>query len=205
MRRVSATLATSSINSIRLAAAERLIGKHWPAVSSLTEPHLKDQILSFNDAHFMMALCGARQYSKAEELIENSIASKEISGKDVNENILRAILAYSREKFAECVEYLHPIRYQVTFITSNENIIALSTHSTDHQHRRQRRAARRVQPAADCGSLEESATRAPQAGRTLDHRAAGAEGRVAADQPVVAEVEPRAVNGNKRGHKQLLN
>lgn len=89
-------------------------------MAALTEPHMNDHILSFNDAHFMMALCGAKKFERAEELLECSRAAAAISGKNVNENVLRAILAYSREQYAQAVDYLHPIRYQVRrIIVSN--------------------------------------------------------------------------------------
>lgn len=101
-------------------SADNLIGKHWSNVAKLAEPHLNDHILSFNDAHFMMALCGARKYSEAEELIENSSKATCISGRDVNSQLLKSIFAFSREKYDECVDNLYPIRYDVVDIGGSD-------------------------------------------------------------------------------------
>lgn len=125
-------------------SADSLIGKHWPSVIELTEPHLNDHILSFNDAHFMMALCGARKFSKAEELMENSSKAKCISGREVNSRLLNSIIAYSRENYAECVNNLHPIRYDLIQIGGsdaqrdvfNQLLIAAALKSSKPEHRK---------------------------------------------------------------------
>lgn len=125
-------------------AAENLIGKHWSNIVKLVEPHLSDHILSFNDAHFMMALCGARKFSEAEELLDNSSKADYISGSTVNRELLKSILAYSREQYELCVDTLYPIRYDLVVIGGsdaqrdvfNQLLIAAALKSTKNHHRR---------------------------------------------------------------------
>lgn len=125
-------------------SAENLIGKHWSNVVKLVEPHLNDHILSFNDAHFMMALCGASKFSEAEELLENSSKADYISGSEVNRQLLKSILAYSREQYELCVDTLYPIRYDLVVIGGsdaqrdvfNQLLIAAALKSTKIDHRR---------------------------------------------------------------------
>ncbi len=100
--------------------AENLIGRHWKEVLKLVEPHLNDHILAFNDAHFMMALCGARKFSEADELFENSSAADWICGSEVNSQLLKSILAYGREQYDECVDTLYPIRYDLVLIGGSD-------------------------------------------------------------------------------------
>lgn len=124
-------------------SAENLIGKHWSNVVKLVEPHLNDHILSFNDAHFMMALCCARKFSEAEELLENSSKADCISGREVNSQLLKSILAYSREQYELCVDTLYPIRYDLVTIGGsdaqrdvfNQLLIAAALKSKKPNHR----------------------------------------------------------------------
>lgn len=149
--------------------AENLIGKHWTSIVKLVEPHLNDHILSFNDAHFMMALCGARKYSEAEELLENSSKANYISGHGVNSQLLKSILAYSREQYELCVDTLYPIRYDIVVIGGsdaqrdvfNQLLIAAALKSTKVHHRRlveqlilERAALKPVSPLTDRLSLK---------------------------------------------------
>lgn len=144
--------------------AENLIGKHWLNVVTLVEPHLNDHILSFNDAHFMMALCEARKYSEAEELLESSSNADCISGGAVNRQLLKSILAYSREQYELCVDTLYPIRYDLVVIGGsdaqrdvfNQLLIAAALKSTKVHHRRlveqlilERAAIKPVSPLTD--------------------------------------------------------
>lgn len=152
-------------------SADNLIGKHWPNVAELAEPHLNDHILSFNDAHFMMALCGARKYSEAEELIENSSKATCISGREVNSHLLKSIFAYSREQYDDCVANLHPIRYDIVAIGGsdaqrdvfNQLLIAAALKSKKAENRRlveqlifERAALKPVSPLNDRLALKMS-------------------------------------------------
>lgn len=145
-------------------SAENLIGKHWSTLVQLAEPHLNDHVLSFNDAHFMMALCGARKYSEADELYENSSAADCIVGSEVNRQLLKSILAYGREQYELCVDTLHPIRYDLVVIGGsdaqrdvfNQLLIAAALKSTKSNHRRlaeqlifERAALKPVSPLTD--------------------------------------------------------
>lgn len=151
--------------------ADNLIGKHWSELVKLVEPHLNDHVLSFNDAHFMMALCGARKYSEAEELFENSSSADCISGKEVNSQLLKSILAYSREQYELCVDTLYPIRYELVVIGGsdaqrdvfNQLLIAAALKSTKSEHRRlveqlilERSGLKPVSPLTDRLSLKMS-------------------------------------------------
>ncbi|XP_037033076.1 tetratricopeptide repeat protein 38-like isoform X2 [Bradysia coprophila] len=150
-------------------SAEKLIGKHWSNIVELCEPHLNDHILSFNDAHFMMALCGARKYAEADELLENSSSAEWISGSEVNRQLLKSILAYSREQYELCVDLLYPIRYDLVVIGGsdaqrdvfNQLLIAAALNSTKAEHRRlvkqlilERAALKPVSPLTDRLSLK---------------------------------------------------
>lgn len=150
-------------------SAENLIGKHWSNAVTLVEPHLNDHVLSFNDAHFMMALCGARKYSEAEELLENSSKANYISGHEVNSQLLKSILAYSREQYEVCVDTLYPIRYDLVVIGGsdaqrdvfNQLLIAAALKSKKPSHRQlveqlifERAALKPVSPLTDRLSLK---------------------------------------------------
>ncbi|KAJ6647271.1 Tetratricopeptide repeat protein 38 [Pseudolycoriella hygida] len=150
-------------------AAEKLIGSQWSRVVQLVEPHLKDHILSFNDAHFMMALCGAHKFSEAEELLESSSKAPCISGRDVNNQLLKSVLAYSREQYDLCVDNLYPIRYDLVTIGGsdaqrdvfNQLLIASALKSPKAQHRRlveqlilERAALKPVSPLNDRLSMK---------------------------------------------------
>jgi len=108
------------------------------------ELYLNDHVLSFNDAHFMMALCGASKFSEAEELLENSSKAPCISGRDVNNQLLKSILAYGREQYELCVDNLYPIRYDLVTIGGSDAqrdvfkqlLIAAALKSTKAEHRR---------------------------------------------------------------------
>lgn len=152
-------------------SAENLIGKHWSNAVKLVEPHLNDHVLSFNDAHFMMALCGARKYAAAEELLENSSKANYISGREVNSELLKSILAYSREQYEVCVDTLYPIRYDLVVIGGsdaqrdvfNQLLIAAALKSNKPNHRQlveqlifERAAMKPVSPLTDRLSLKMS-------------------------------------------------
>lgn len=126
------------------ATTEKYIGKHKKSVYSLVEPHLNDHILAFNDAHFMMGCAWSKNFSVAEELIESARPIENISGKRIEDPLLKAILAYSREQYAEAVNLLYPIRYKLIDIGGSDAqrdvfhqlLIAAALKSPQEHHRK---------------------------------------------------------------------
>ena len=96
--------------------SNNMIGGHRDFLGDISEPFIHDHSCTFIDAQFVMALCVARRYSKAEELIEISRTAVTTSGEPVIIDLLEAVLDYSREKYAECVEKLFPIRHDLKTI-----------------------------------------------------------------------------------------
>ncbi len=68
----------------------------------------------------MLGLCASKKYDEAEQFMVESIGTEDMHGKNVNENLLRSILAYSREKYEECVELLWPMKYKIKHFGGSE-------------------------------------------------------------------------------------
>lgn len=95
------------------------VSKHYDRIGDIIELHMNHH-RSFMDAHVMMGLCVSKKYDEAEQFMRESIATEDLHGKSVNENLLRSILSYSREKYEKCVELLWPIRYNIKRIGGSD-------------------------------------------------------------------------------------
>lgn len=88
-----------------------VVQKYGDRYERIVVPHKTNHYRSFIDVRVMMGLCLSKKYDEAEQFMNESIGSESMHGKSVNENLLRSIWSYSREKYEECAELLWPIRY----------------------------------------------------------------------------------------------
>lgn len=101
-------------------STNNILDKHCSRIGDIIEPYRTNHVRSFIDVHVMMGLCASRKYDEAEQFMNESIRNEEIHGRNVNENLLRSILSYSREKYEECIELLWPVRYNIKSIGGSE-------------------------------------------------------------------------------------
>ncbi|KAJ6641699.1 Tetratricopeptide repeat protein 38 [Pseudolycoriella hygida] len=93
---------------------DEVLDKHYERIGEIVDLYkTDDHHRPFIDAHVMMGLCVTKKYDEAEEYMNESIRSDHLQGKIVNENLLRSILAYSRESYSECVQLLWPIKHNI--------------------------------------------------------------------------------------------
>jgi tetratricopeptide (TPR) repeat protein len=118
---------------------------HWDQTLTICRPHLRDHILGFNEAHFMMACASTKNFNMASEILETLEPNEHIiGGGAVVRPLLRAIEAYGREQYAEAVEFLEPIRYQLIDIGGsnaqrdvfNQLLIVAAIKSPSERHRK---------------------------------------------------------------------
>lgn len=96
------------------------VDKHYEQIEEIVKPYKTNHYRSLIDVRVMMGLCAIKNYDEAEQFMNESIGSENIHGKNVNENLLRSVLAYSREKYTECVELLWPIRFKIKQIGGSD-------------------------------------------------------------------------------------
>lgn len=96
------------------------IDKYYEQIEDIVKPYRFNHYRSLIDVRVMMGLCASKNYDEAEQFMNESIQSESIHGKNVNENLLRSIWAYSREKYAECFEFLWPIRHKIKQIGGSD-------------------------------------------------------------------------------------
>ncbi|ELT93370.1 hypothetical protein CAPTEDRAFT_212915 [Capitella teleta] len=98
------------------------VGDRWGEVCKSWSPRSKDHIYSFNDCHMMMAFLGADDKEKRQEFVESmqeylggdsSAEDNHSICSDVTWPLTQAMIAFKEGKFAECVDILYPVRYQV--------------------------------------------------------------------------------------------
>jgi tetratricopeptide (TPR) repeat protein len=98
------------------------VGDRWQQLAELAAARVEDQVLPFADAHFMLALAG-RNPDRAEALLDNISAYCDAydncmadSYRRVGLPLAAAIEAYGRRAYAQAVDLLLPIRYDLTEI-----------------------------------------------------------------------------------------
>lgn len=114
------SLSLSYLLSMEDTPVKTVLATHSERIEDIIEPYRSNHYRSFMDVHVMMGLCVSKKYDEAEQFMNESIGSKDLHGKSVNENLLRSILSYSRERYEECVELLWPIRYNIKDIGGSE-------------------------------------------------------------------------------------
>lgn len=101
--------------------AKVITDKHWTKIQAMVEPRLSDHITAFNDAHFMFACVGSRNFKAAEELLESlEPVIDTIAGKFQVQAVLKSILAFGREDYRTAVDLLYPIRYKLIKIGGSD-------------------------------------------------------------------------------------
>lgn len=99
---------------------DNVLEKHSQRIEDIIEPYMAKHSRSFIDVRVMMGLCVTKKYDEAEQFMNESIGSEYLHGKNVNGNLLKSVLSYSREKYEDCVELLWPIRYNIKQIGGSE-------------------------------------------------------------------------------------
>ncbi|XP_054156914.1 tetratricopeptide repeat protein 38-like [Oppia nitens] len=95
--------------------------EHWDTVYSIIEPHLSDHIYGFNDAHFMMACLGSHHTKAAQQLVRSFDPS--VSSDDwvrVTVPLLEAMIDFNDERYANAVDKLNKIRYDIIDIGGSD-------------------------------------------------------------------------------------
>jgi len=92
------------------------VGSRWRRVAEVWEPRVDDAWYAFNDTHAMMAFAGAGRDDLASRLLAamNKAAAADSDNaamtRTVGLPVAQAILAYTRRRYAECVDLLLPVK-----------------------------------------------------------------------------------------------
>ncbi|XP_062839670.1 tetratricopeptide repeat protein 38 isoform X2 [Anolis carolinensis] len=100
------------------------VGDRWKEVNQLTKKHVKDHILIFNDAHFMMSSLGAKDHQTTRELLTTLQELAQAPDEDHELNLapqlglplLQAFVEFENCNYDKAVELLYPIRYRIVEI-----------------------------------------------------------------------------------------
>lgn len=114
------SLSLSYLLSMENSACNNVGEKYGERIEEIVKPYMANHHRSFIDAHVMMGLCASKKFDEAEQFMSESIKNELLHGRNVNESLLRSILAYSREKYTECLELLWPIRYDIKQIGGSD-------------------------------------------------------------------------------------
>lgn len=88
--------------------------KRWQSVYNMCEPHKRDHLLGFNDAHFMMSYLGMDDLQAARELIDTIDISGHLNeGQTVVKPLLEAMYQFKLGAYGRCVDLLENIRFDI--------------------------------------------------------------------------------------------
>ncbi|XP_078331757.1 tetratricopeptide repeat protein 38-like [Crassostrea virginica] len=93
----------------------------WKEFNEICRDHAEDHILTFNDAHFLMASLGAGDKTVSDKLITSLKEFAKGTGKGDNQRIAQevgvplcdALVAYDAGDFATAVSLVNPLRYKI--------------------------------------------------------------------------------------------
>uniref|UniRef100_A0A6G1SFJ2 Tetratricopeptide repeat protein 38 n=1 Tax=Aceria tosichella TaxID=561515 RepID=A0A6G1SFJ2_9ACAR len=89
----------------------------WDGVYKVCQPHKRDHLIGFNDAHFMMSFLGTGDLETARELIETIDEVPTLNeGQTIIKPLLEAMYKFKLGAHSECVELLEPIRFELVKI-----------------------------------------------------------------------------------------
>jgi hypothetical protein len=94
------------------------VGDRWAELADLYEKDDEDGFYAFNDFHAMMAFVATDRGAAAETRLAAMEAAAERSGtnarmtRDVGLPIARAVVGFGRERYADAVDHLMPVRYR---------------------------------------------------------------------------------------------
>lgn len=110
--------AASLLQRLELAGAD--VGDRWEELADLAESRLDDHVMPFTDAHFMLALIGAKRIDAARSYLASlnrfASASKSEAGRvtgEVTVPLAEALLAYGEGRYAEAGDGLHAVRHRL--------------------------------------------------------------------------------------------
>jgi tetratricopeptide (TPR) repeat protein len=94
----------------------------WRALAEAWEPKVAEPFYAFNDMHAVMAYVGSGRLGVAEQLIaererwisepHRGVTNHEMTAA-VGIPVCKGIVAFGKERYAEVVERIHPIRYRI--------------------------------------------------------------------------------------------
>ncbi|KAG7454285.1 hypothetical protein MATL_G00258000 [Megalops atlanticus] len=92
----------------------------WRELQQVTQPHMEDHVLLFNDLHFLMTSLGAEDQASTQRLLESLQQLVEAPRENHQHQLARvvglpmcqALLEYDQGNFSKAVELLQPIRYR---------------------------------------------------------------------------------------------
>jgi hypothetical protein len=95
------------------------VGDRWGAVSKQWAPHIHEHVLAFNDLHLAFAV--ARADRRLAELFRDSLDAYAREGEGdnavvmagVGRSLIDAMLAFADQRYAEVIERILPLRYDV--------------------------------------------------------------------------------------------
>ena len=93
------------------------VGKRWHSIADIAEQRTGDHMIAFTEMHYMMALVHEGRLEAAQKLLDSLRAFAETPNnftaaamKDVGNQTCEAILAYGKEKYAQAIDLMLPIR-----------------------------------------------------------------------------------------------
>lgn len=86
----------------------------WKGVYEVCEPHKKDHLVGFHDAHYMMSFLGMNDLQSARELIETVDEAPSLNeGQTVVKPLLEAMYQFKTGSYAECADIMQNIRHDI--------------------------------------------------------------------------------------------
>lgn len=98
------------------------LSTQWKTIYNLCAPHLSDQILGFNDCHFMMACLGVKKIhpNSATTLYANCdtrngpfSANNYLDTIQITMAVMEAMVLFNEERYDSVIDKLNPIRYNL--------------------------------------------------------------------------------------------
>jgi tetratricopeptide (TPR) repeat protein len=92
------------------------VGNRWEALAESWAPTAEHAYYAFNDVHAVMAFVGAKRFDLAERVVaslERKAADKDTNAmmsREVGLPMARALIAFAKGKYADCLDLLLPIR-----------------------------------------------------------------------------------------------
>ncbi|ELT91181.1 hypothetical protein CAPTEDRAFT_178724 [Capitella teleta] len=127
------------------------VGGRWSEVCKAWSPRANDHVFAFSDVHMLMAFLGANDTQKRDEFVHSldeylnseSCEDNHRVSVEVGSPLSQAIIAYKDGNYADCVELLYPLRYEIWKIGASHAqrdlfamlLINAALKSSDVEHR----------------------------------------------------------------------
>jgi tetratricopeptide (TPR) repeat protein len=92
------------------------VGPRWEPLADAWAPSAEDAYYAFNDVHAVMAHVGAKNFDQAERVAASlearaqGVGTNAMMSRDVGLPLARALIAFARGSYADCISLLLPIR-----------------------------------------------------------------------------------------------